>query len=770
MNTTQVDIRKRTLEEDWNTHPTAHHSPFSEEDPSEKKLKLDETSASLILSPLPVATESHPSASSRSLAPPLSPLHSPSSTLNSSPTPPPLPFSQLKSEATLVTAPPVIHQLTSSLSPSNTPLLLPPSFSSSSFIHEKKKASPPPLSPILTTTHSSSSSSSPFISSAPSFSPLTMNTTATTLSHLEPTKKPFPSPPPVPTDPHPPVTLDPPFSTFPSFIEPSSSPSLALKSMDTAPTVTPSSVSSIPSSVSLHVEEKDASWLLMEEKESPPLSNAGASTPTTTPSSLLPATNALTLKKEPSTPPPGIHSLKQEQKPNEKQPQTQAPTSSIMPSPNLYPTHSPLKDHPPQAMETPSMAQTPSNLTTSLGRPATILEPVDEKIIKDEERTEGQEKTPKKNETRNEKGEKMEKGVDLLKEEFTHDTENVEPVLPLPSTQSPLLPLTKKEDDLNDTEVKPTTTPTTTAPGLETSSSSPSSVLNHPMTPLQHKHCLSTLRVIKRLKDAAMFLLPVDPVKLNIPDYFDVILHPMDLSTMEKKLIHHVYTSPAMFLADFQLMIDNCLLYNGTTSIFATMANNLKRAFDRHLERLPPSVLTPNLSSSEWVSSSSSSSSTTAPSATPTTWTRGSAAAAAAAAAAASGSSKSRTATTLSASSPTATSASSSKLSGPTTSLSTHPPATIKVAGKAPKNSVQKIPTSRRATTTTPTPTTTPFLATPTSMYPEETTPPPPLLLSSASTSPVYTSSSVAAASRGDGGGAPLSYRIKLVPSLLRSD
>lgn len=36
-----------------------------------------------------------------------------------------------------------------------------------------------------------------------------------------------------------------------------------------------------------------------------------------------------------------------------------------------------------------------------------------------------------------------------------------------------------------------------------------------------------------KIKNANIFHYPVDPIKLGIPDYFDVIKHPMDLSTIK---------------------------------------------------------------------------------------------------------------------------------------------------------------------------------------------------------------------------------------------
>lgn len=42
------------------------------------------------------------------------------------------------------------------------------------------------------------------------------------------------------------------------------------------------------------------------------------------------------------------------------------------------------------------------------------------------------------------------------------------------------------------------------------------------------RKCFKILEVIKRSPNAWPFLLPVDPVKLKIPDYFDIIKEPMD--------------------------------------------------------------------------------------------------------------------------------------------------------------------------------------------------------------------------------------------------
>ncbi|KAJ2454223.1 hypothetical protein EV183_001708 [Coemansia sp. RSA 2336] len=58
------------------------------------------------------------------------------------------------------------------------------------------------------------------------------------------------------------------------------------------------------------------------------------------------------------------------------------------------------------------------------------------------------------------------------------------------------------------------------------------------------------------------FILPVDPVALGIPVYFDIVKNPMDFSTILKKLDKKVYKYVSEFVADIQLIVDDCFLFN----------------------------------------------------------------------------------------------------------------------------------------------------------------------------------------------------------------
>jgi bromodomain-containing factor 1 len=55
---------------------------------------------------------------------------------------------------------------------------------------------------------------------------------------------------------------------------------------------------------------------------------------------------------------------------------------------------------------------------------------------------------------------------------------------------------------------------------------------------------------------------PVNPVKLGIPDYFEVIKEPMDLSTVEKNLKMYQYSTMNQFHADINRIWFNSYRYN----------------------------------------------------------------------------------------------------------------------------------------------------------------------------------------------------------------
>ncbi|KAL2459586.1 Transcription factor GTE10 [Forsythia ovata] len=94
------------------------------------------------------------------------------------------------------------------------------------------------------------------------------------------------------------------------------------------------------------------------------------------------------------------------------------------------------------------------------------------------------------------------------------------------------------------------------------------------------KQCETLLNRLMAHQYAWVFNEPVDAVKLNIPDYFNVIKHPMDLGTIKRKLLSGEYSSPMGFAADVRLTFENALTYNPRGNDYHYMAETMKKFFD----------------------------------------------------------------------------------------------------------------------------------------------------------------------------------------------
>lgn len=92
--------------------------------------------------------------------------------------------------------------------------------------------------------------------------------------------------------------------------------------------------------------------------------------------------------------------------------------------------------------------------------------------------------------------------------------------------------------------------------------------------------CLQVLKVLQQHHHGWMFLCPVDPIALGIPNYFDIIKKPMDLGTIQEKLDRGDYHSIEAFQADVLLTFDNALTYNGEDSYVGKVAEELKQTFN----------------------------------------------------------------------------------------------------------------------------------------------------------------------------------------------
>ncbi|XP_051193952.1 transcription factor GTE11 [Lolium perenne] len=94
------------------------------------------------------------------------------------------------------------------------------------------------------------------------------------------------------------------------------------------------------------------------------------------------------------------------------------------------------------------------------------------------------------------------------------------------------------------------------------------------------KQCEAILKKLMTQKCSHIFNVPVDAEKLNIPDYNDIIKHPMDLGTIKAKLDSGAYTSPSDFAAEVRLTFNNAITYNPRGHAVHDMAIQLNKMFE----------------------------------------------------------------------------------------------------------------------------------------------------------------------------------------------
>lgn len=107
------------------------------------------------------------------------------------------------------------------------------------------------------------------------------------------------------------------------------------------------------------------------------------------------------------------------------------------------------------------------------------------------------------------------------------------------------------------------------------------------MTKMQQKFIQKSLTIMKRMHDSRFYREAVDWVKLNIPNYPHVITQPMDLSTIEKKLKSNSYSYPQEVFRDFDLMVNNALVFNGPDHLVYQEGEKLKNTFHKQMANLP---------------------------------------------------------------------------------------------------------------------------------------------------------------------------------------
>lgn len=83
---------------------------------------------------------------------------------------------------------------------------------------------------------------------------------------------------------------------------------------------------------------------------------------------------------------------------------------------------------------------------------------------------------------------------------------------------------------------------------------------------------------------------PVDPVRDGVPNYFDVVRHPMDLGTVEARLVANSYGDPSEVIADLRLIVSNAKLFNSPQLAVYKKACTLGYALEKMVGEPPAKV------------------------------------------------------------------------------------------------------------------------------------------------------------------------------------
>jgi hypothetical protein len=100
-------------------------------------------------------------------------------------------------------------------------------------------------------------------------------------------------------------------------------------------------------------------------------------------------------------------------------------------------------------------------------------------------------------------------------------------------------------------------------------------------TPPLVSECLRITDILIESPASSLFLDPVDPVRDNAPNYFQVVQFPQDLTSIRARLASGGYRFVAEWQRDMRLVWSNAQFYNGELSVFGRLAGFLERKFEK---------------------------------------------------------------------------------------------------------------------------------------------------------------------------------------------
>lgn len=102
----------------------------------------------------------------------------------------------------------------------------------------------------------------------------------------------------------------------------------------------------------------------------------------------------------------------------------------------------------------------------------------------------------------------------------------------------------------------------------------------------EFQRCLKVLTRIQAHPDAVLFLEPVDWKELGLLDYPKVVKKPMDLGTVESKLLSGQYKDISAFAKDVRLIWSNTMSYNQEDSEIYKTAESFDDMFTRNFKEV----------------------------------------------------------------------------------------------------------------------------------------------------------------------------------------
>jgi len=187
------------------------------------------------------------------------------------------------------------------------------------------------------------------------------------------------------------------------------------------------------------------------------------------------------------------------------------------------------------------------------------------------------------------------KGDDELRPSKKAKTGNASPSLVATSSAPSQAPPGAKTDQSSERK-SPEESPTDKGGGSSLISSMPipaieqhldSLVNTGQMTPRYiGSKCIPLVKKLINHEHGWVFKDAVDPIELGIPDYFDIVDHPMDLTLVKNKLEDGAYKEIAPFERDTKLVFENAILFNGEDSDVGAMAKELLDIFNAGLQEI----------------------------------------------------------------------------------------------------------------------------------------------------------------------------------------